>query len=263
MTPAHTLPEISLDRRSFVPLYHQLQDLLRRQIEAGRWQPGDLMPSEIELSRHYRVSRMVVRQAMAILEDEHQVVRHRGRGTFVAEPAVIHRAGGLSRLLGEPRALEVMILDVGHVTVEAPVARRLGIRGKAFGVTARLSLAGTPVGVCRSLFDRKRALWLDGIEAGKPAAAKPQVSMTPASSEVQLEIGSAGELESVSLGVPMGAPMYVVHTVELPRRARAPALETAEIRYRTDVLQCRLEVESASQSPSLVAIFSPAGDGPQ
>ena len=72
---------------------------MKEQIGSGLWRPGDLLPSEPELARRFGVSRVVVRQALAILEDDRQILRVRGRGTFVAEPKIDYRAGGLSRLL--------------------------------------------------------------------------------------------------------------------------------------------------------------------
>src|SRR5918997_4678363 len=92
-----------LDRSSFVPLYYQLQELLKEQIESGAWKPGERMPSEPELARRFGISRVVVRQALAILEDDRQIVRIKGRGTFVAPPKLDARAGGLSRVLIAPR----------------------------------------------------------------------------------------------------------------------------------------------------------------
>ena len=105
----------ALDRSSFVPLYYQLQELIKEQIESGGWKPGDRLPSEPELARRYAVSRVVVRQALAILRDDGQIVRMQGRGTFVAEPKLDARAGGLARLLAAPRPPEVAIevLEVG------------------------------------------------------------------------------------------------------------------------------------------------------
>ena len=94
------LPAVGqLDRTSFVPMYYQLQEVMKEHIESGAWPPGGLLPSEPELARTFGVSRAVVRQALAILEDDHQIVRIRGRGTFVAHPKMVHRAGGLARLL--------------------------------------------------------------------------------------------------------------------------------------------------------------------
>ena len=83
-----------LDRSSFVPLYYQLQEVLKEQIESGVWGTGEALPSEPELARRFGVSRVVVRQALAILEDDRQIVRVKGRGP-ASEPAPAH--GWLTR----------------------------------------------------------------------------------------------------------------------------------------------------------------------
>jgi GntR family transcriptional regulator len=257
-----SLPDAPLDRRSFVPLYQQLQEVLGRQIQTGRWRPGDLMPSELELSRHFNLSRMVVRQALAILEDGHQITRHRGRGTFVAEPSVDHRAGGLISLLGAPRAtrLDVTVVETAIEAAPAGTARRLGIRGKALRVTTLLSLSGTPVAVSRSFFDGKRAGWVDGLAAGDDVRARVKARARPAASqtEVTVEAAVCGELEAAELGVAEGAPAYLVTSAELDRKG-GDAREVSVARYRADVLQCRLGV-TASPNPALVVTFSLVGE---
>src|SRR6266540_5432062 len=96
-TPENTFElddTMKLDRTSAVPLYHQLQEVLKEQIESGLWQPGYALPSEPELGRRFGVSRVVVRMALAILEDDRQIVRIRGRGTFIAKPKLNYRACG-------------------------------------------------------------------------------------------------------------------------------------------------------------------------
>ena len=75
---------IRLDRSSFVPLYYQLQEVLKQQIESGLWPPGSPLPGEQSLGRQFGVSRVVVRQALSILADDRQIRRVRGVGTFVA-----------------------------------------------------------------------------------------------------------------------------------------------------------------------------------
>ena len=77
MSTIHERPS-RLDRMSFVPLYYQLQEILKEEIESGLWQPGDRLPSEPTLARRFGVSRVVVRQALAILEDDRQISRVRG-----------------------------------------------------------------------------------------------------------------------------------------------------------------------------------------
>ncbi|MGZ3667723.1 MAG: GntR family transcriptional regulator, partial [Ktedonobacterales bacterium] len=57
-------------RNSPVPRYHQLKEILRERIRSGEWKPGDLIPSERELSETYRISRMTARQAITDLVNE-------------------------------------------------------------------------------------------------------------------------------------------------------------------------------------------------
>lgn len=66
------------------PLYDQLVDILAEKIE-NEYRPGDLMPSERDLSDRYGLSRTTVRLAMQELERLGLVVRQHGRGTFVAD----------------------------------------------------------------------------------------------------------------------------------------------------------------------------------
>jgi GntR family transcriptional regulator len=77
-------PETSLDDKSKVPLYFQLQELIRRQIEAGVYAPGDCIPSEAELQKRYHVSRITVRNAIEGLVFEDLLIKKRGIGTIVA-----------------------------------------------------------------------------------------------------------------------------------------------------------------------------------
>ena len=80
---------LSLD--SDISLYAQLVGIIKRNISTGVLAVGDLLPSEAELCRTLSISRNTVRQAIGELEEEGLVVRKRGRGTFVADPATNRR----------------------------------------------------------------------------------------------------------------------------------------------------------------------------
>ncbi len=86
-----------IDKNHPLPIYVQLKELLREKIAAGEWKPGDMLPSEREMSEQYHISRMTVRQALSELAYEGLLRREQGRGTFVAAPKIEH---GLSRLTG-------------------------------------------------------------------------------------------------------------------------------------------------------------------
>jgi GntR family transcriptional regulator len=83
------LPAAAIDRRSPIPFYFQLTELLTREIEAGRWNEGDRLPSEPAICDRFGVSRTTVRQALGALESAGLIRREKGRGTFVA-----HRDAG-------------------------------------------------------------------------------------------------------------------------------------------------------------------------
>ena len=53
-----------VDRRSKVPLYHQLKDWIIRQIESGALDPGTQIPSEMALCASLGMSRTTVREAL-------------------------------------------------------------------------------------------------------------------------------------------------------------------------------------------------------
>ncbi|HSK91048.1 MAG TPA: UTRA domain-containing protein [Euzebyales bacterium] len=78
------MPE-RIDRSLPVPLYHQLERILRHDIDAGVYRAGELLPSESDICERYDVSRSVVRQTLANLAHAGVVHTERGRGSFVAE----------------------------------------------------------------------------------------------------------------------------------------------------------------------------------
>lgn len=65
--------------------YYILAEELKRDIIAGKYRPGDKMPSENELVKVHKISRHTVRKALSILGHEGYVKAEHGRGTFCSE----------------------------------------------------------------------------------------------------------------------------------------------------------------------------------
>jgi GntR family transcriptional regulator len=241
----------ALDRASFVPLYYQLQELLKEQIESGAWKPGDRLPSEPALARRYGISGVVVRQALAILQDDGQIVRIQGRGTFVAEPKLDARAGGLARLLVSPRPPEVAIdvLEVGTPPVEPSIRSELraGERERILRLTTVLSVRDLPLGIAYSFFRADDVRWLeDAAHAGRPlprdlVLAAHDVEL--AGSSLSIETSQCGQFEADRFGIPHRSAVFLVLCTELRRAPEGSApFEVARVEYRGDLLQFRLEV---------------------
>src|SRR3989440_1869681 len=78
----------TLERSNSLPLYYQLKEVLKQQIQAGHLAPHTAIPSEPELVAQHHVSRATVRQALTELVHEGLLYRQHGRGTFVCEPRI-------------------------------------------------------------------------------------------------------------------------------------------------------------------------------
>lgn len=66
-----------------IPLYHQVKTYLIDEILAGKYQPGDRVPTEHELCEQFDISRTPVNRALSELAAEGVILRHRKRGSFV------------------------------------------------------------------------------------------------------------------------------------------------------------------------------------
>ena len=110
---------MSLPGPDGMPLHRKLSSELRAQILGRALAPGAHVPTEAELQERYGVSRSVVRQALAALEQEGLVERRRGRGTTVRERGELHR------LVQRVPGLSTQVEDEGvHVSTEI---RELGL----------------------------------------------------------------------------------------------------------------------------------------
>jgi GntR family transcriptional regulator len=80
--------------RKSVPLAQQVVNEILAGIEAGNLARDDgLLPSEVELSKRFEVSRATVREALSRLEQRGLVLRRHGVGTFVAPQQPVLEAG--------------------------------------------------------------------------------------------------------------------------------------------------------------------------
>ena len=78
------------------PVYIQIHNQLRENIENGKWKVGQKIPAERELAASFDVSRMTLRQAIQALVDEGILERRVGSGTFVANRKVQEKMSGVT-----------------------------------------------------------------------------------------------------------------------------------------------------------------------
>ena len=68
--------------------YEQIAHQLRAEINEGKFEPGDQLPSEKRLCDYFKVSRVTVRQALQKLENQQLIFRKQGLGAFVSEQRI-------------------------------------------------------------------------------------------------------------------------------------------------------------------------------
>jgi GntR family transcriptional regulator len=78
-----SMPDDAINPYADEPLYVQLAGIVRRQIEDGKLQHLDPVPSESTLVQTYGVSRDTARRAMALLREQGVVFTVPHRGTYV------------------------------------------------------------------------------------------------------------------------------------------------------------------------------------
>lgn len=76
---------MKLDANDSTPLYVQLKMELQQAIRDHVYSSGQKIPTEVELSARYNVSRITVRQAVQELCEEGYLLKKQGKGTFVCQ----------------------------------------------------------------------------------------------------------------------------------------------------------------------------------
>lgn len=97
----------------------------------GVYEPGAWIGTEHGLAETFGVSRITVRQALSLLEQDGLIVRLRARGTFVAENvqprAVVELNGYLDDILLHGYAAETVVHDYREERATTDVAARLNL----------------------------------------------------------------------------------------------------------------------------------------
>jgi GntR family transcriptional regulator len=241
--PAEPLP-------AFVPLYQQIKSLLLRGLQLGEWQPGQPIPSEVDLAARFKVSQGTVRKAIDEMAAENLVVRRQGKGTFVATHAEEGTRYRFLRLATDGGALPLLkrrLLDCRRMRSSDDVARALHLA------------PGEPVvEVRRLLLDGERPVVLDdlwlpgtlfkGLDATKLEQWRgplyrlfeAEYSVRMIRAEEKIRAIGAGEAEAKLLHLAPGTPLLEVERRSFtygdrPVELRRGLYHTAGHHYRNEL----------------------------
>ncbi|NOQ18713.1 MAG: UTRA domain-containing protein [Desulfobacterales bacterium] len=159
------LKRTSIARNKFngdpTPVYFQLQKKLLKEIEDGRWSPGQIIPPERALAESHRLSVGTVKKAILNLVNEGYLYRIQGKGTFVAgmtlQPESLRYYRFLEDFIDEEVELQIKLLELKITKGIAPVNRFLNLRSNQslFKVERLFYFDAQPLVYCVSYLPHK------------------------------------------------------------------------------------------------------------
>lgn len=208
---------------SRIPLYHQIYDTLRQQIEDGIYLPGDQIPTEAELSAGFRVSRITVKQAIKKLVQENVLYRKQGKGTFVCQPKVNRKLNRLisfnDEMLQKGMAPRAKVLEIEVVTARRSVAEALHVpEGERVVRIRRLRIADdevmavqtshVPASLAPGLTDK-----VERLSGSLYRVLREDYGCSPICGKESYSAVIIGGSDAQMLGVPDGTPAFAVKRV--------------------------------------------------
>jgi len=212
-----------INKKSIIPIYYQLFKYFENQIREGQLQPGDALPTEMEIAERYGISRMTVRRAISELVAAGMVYTQKGKGTFVARPRLDKVVFNLNNFYDEikqkgmiPRA---ELLEARIIKADEKLAEMLGIAVNTRCLYFRIVITadGEPLA-----YETKYTVYTKQTPILESQLKDPLLSRLaaahsdsiPSSSKKVLMASKATEEEAKVLGVSPGIPVFfMVQTI--------------------------------------------------
>ena len=234
-------PSDVLNRDSSVPLYVQLEEILRAKIAAGEWQPDQRIPSENELNRTYGLSRMTARGVLTKLVAEGVLFRVPGKGTFLS-PVKFEAISPAYR--GVREQLEAMgyqtTTEVLGMGLEDPAPRvrdklRLADGAQVYAIHRLRAAQSDPISLHHSYVPAALAPGLDEHDTGNEQLCvilEKNYGLAMKQVEEHLEATAASAPEAEHLRMRRGQPVLLLEDVISDDTGRA--FEYSTILFRGD-----------------------------
>lgn len=206
----------TIDRNKFVPPYYQLAQILEQKILSGELRLGEPLPSETELGKTYKLSRMTVRKCLNLLAEKGLVDAQQGRGTFISRPA-LDRAGFIVDEFHKEMSRRSLVPDAKLIAVNvskptSEIAEKLAVKQEDRVLSfSRLLLAdNTPIAVERKYlrFNKGRPILENELQyRAFSEIILAHTEVLPVQSRMLMRAEAADETNARYLQVPVGSPL--------------------------------------------------------
>jgi len=243
------MKEQKIEFNTAIPLYYQLKEIIRQQIEEKIFPLGSAIPTEQELQEKYKVSRSTVRQAISELVNEGCLVKKQGKGTFVSGVGKLKEE--LPKLLSfteqmlargiEPKA---RIISVQEISPPKRIIKALRLREKEKVLRIeRLRLANEKV-ICILVSYLPLSLGVkleDDFTGSLYDLLEKKYGFTITKGDEIIEASAASRHEAQLLKIKEGSPVLCMNRVTYTSNNKP--LELVEGTYRADRYKYSITLE--------------------
>ena len=215
-----------LQTESSSPLYHQLMQRTRADIERGAYPTGSRIPPEHELEQLYQVSRVTVRRALAELTAEGLLERKQGKGTFVSMPSgrlqlkSLHSFHDSCRMNGMVPSTDV--IHTKETSADSGDAEELSLNtgDRVLEILRVRKADGVPVVLEKNRFSLAYAWLQDQDLTGSLYGLLREYGVEPKLAVHDVSLRFATAEEAGMLETEQGAPLVCLHEVIYDQRGR-------------------------------------------
>lgn len=238
--------------------YLALAQALEAKIKEGKLKPRARVGSENELAVDFKVSRVTVRAALAILERKGLIQRRPGIGTFVAAPRLHHDLAALESLFGQFAtrgiSIEPKLTEFRAVEADPSVAAILGYSDTML-LARTWHVDGTPFALTRAhLHPRARNVSYGDAERYPAYSILERIlRFQIARAAMKIRADRAGDDVAAILAIDPADPVLVLERTTYSDAGEP--LEHTECYMRADTIEFDLLVQGAA--PLSAALHRP------
>ena len=225
-----------------IPLHKKIEQDIRKRIKSGEYVENETIPTEMELSDAYGVSRPTIRQAIQSLANEGYLEKRKRRGTIVKKPKIQQEFTRYiesfdSEVYRKGMFPKTKVLTFAKTSATKEVAENLNLNaGDPVYKLTRLRFAeDKPVVFVTSFIPYHILPDLNQIDFSKHSlyATFKEMNHPIHSASRKLEITTADETISCLLDIEENDPIFYFHTQGFTEN-RLP-IEYSIAKYRGDI----------------------------
>jgi len=241
-----------------LPIYYQIKNKILDWILSKEYGLGEQIPSETELAKTFNVTRMTVRQAVALLIQEGLLIRKRGAGTFVTSDAKLlgrfslDFTGVMDELFYQASKSKTKSVKIEKIKTPAIVKEKLKTDAENVVRIARVRmLNGHVFAYTINYLPEHIGLKIDE----KSLFEKPLLKIMEIDLDIEfdeafqtIEASFSDQEVSEKLEIPNGSPILFVERIMYTRK-KFP-VELVQTSYRGDIYKyvVRLKLDKANKN---------------